>query len=133
MKPDPYTINISAERIARLKERLSLTTFPNELDEAGWDYGAPLNDIKRLAERWGDGFDWNAQEAKLNDLPNYRTSISVDGFGDIDVHFVHQKSSVENAIPLLFVHGCKSTKLYDELASTPFYSRLMFHVLESNS
>ena len=33
------------------------------------------------------------------------TKIDVDGFGTYDVHFVHQKSEVKNAIPLLFSHG----------------------------
>jgi hypothetical protein len=59
----------------------------------------------------------------LNGLPNYRTSIEVDGFEEIDLHcesspntlhisltvskVVHQISSVKGAIPLLFSHGCK--------------------------
>jgi hypothetical protein len=32
----------------------------------------------------------------------------VEGFGELSVHYVHQRSSVKGAIPLLFVHGCKS-------------------------
>jgi pimeloyl-ACP methyl ester carboxylesterase len=30
----------------------------------------------------------------------------VDGFGTLNVHYVHKRSALETAIPLLFVHGC---------------------------
>jgi pimeloyl-ACP methyl ester carboxylesterase len=33
------------------------------------------------------------------------TKISVDGFDPVDMHFLHQKSDISGAIPLLFVHG----------------------------
>lgn len=43
----------------------------------------------------------------MNELPNFITSIQVDGgFEPLDIHFVHQRSEVENAIPLFFSHGC---------------------------
>ncbi len=41
----------------------------------------------------------------MNSLPQYETQVTVDGFGPIDMHFVHQQSHVEGAVPLLFVHG----------------------------
>jgi hypothetical protein len=66
-------------------------------------------DIKRLTEYWKNGFDWRHQEEQLNHLPQFKTKVTVDGFGEINMHFVHQKSEHPNAIPLLFVHGCKSS------------------------
>ncbi|KAF2020167.1 alpha/beta-hydrolase [Aaosphaeria arxii CBS 175.79] len=101
----PYTISIPDSQIDNLRQKLALTTFPDELDDAGWDYGAPLQDVKRIATHWKDAYDWRKAEASLNKLPNFMTIIDVDGFGPIDIHFVHQKSEVKNAIPLLFVHG----------------------------
>jgi hypothetical protein len=62
-----------------------------------------------LANYWKNGFDWKKQEAKLNELPHFKTKVEVDGFGDLDMHFIHQKSNVPGAIPLLFVHGCESS------------------------
>lgn len=41
----------------------------------------------------------------MNELPQFTTPISVQGFNPIDIHFIHQKSGNQNAIPLLFVHG----------------------------
>ena len=64
-------------------------------------------DIKRLTAHWKNGFDWRQQEAKLNELPQFKTKVTVDGFDDVDMHFIHQKSGTAGAIPLLFVHGCK--------------------------
>ena len=48
------------------------------------------------------------------------TTVHVDGFGDIDMHFLHAESSNPNAIPLLFAHGwpgsfLEATKLIGEL------------------
>lgn len=105
---EPYTVSVSEEQRERLTKKLEAATFPDELDQAGWDYGAPLADVKRLAAYWRDTFDWRKQEAKLNELPNFKTAIQVDGFESLDIHFVHQKSDVEGAIPLLFSHGCAS-------------------------
>ena len=101
----PFTLSISDDQLQLLQEKLAATTLPDELDDAGWDYGAPLADIKRLVEHWKTKYDWRRAEASINKLPNFETRIHVDGFDPIDIHFVHQKSSHANAIPLLFVHG----------------------------
>lgn len=62
-------------------------------------------DIKRLHSYWSTTYDWRSTETKLNRLPHFKTHIPVDGFGELDIHFLHQKSEVKGAIPLLFVHG----------------------------
>ncbi|KAM0723173.1 hypothetical protein Q7P37_001373 [Cladosporium fusiforme] len=100
-----YTIKVLDSKLAELKSKLSIATFPDELTGAGWDYGAPLTDIKRLAAYWQDGFDWRAQEAKLNQLPQYHRGIKVDNFEELDIHYIHQPSASSDAIPLLFCHG----------------------------
>lgn len=103
----PFQISIPDSDIGKLKQKLSLTTFPQDVHFSdSWDYGVPLSDIKRLATYWQDGFDWRAAEAKLNaELPQFSTVVAVEGFGDIDVHFVHQRSDRPDSIPLLFCHG----------------------------
>jgi pimeloyl-ACP methyl ester carboxylesterase len=106
MSVEPYKINVSEVRIEELRQRLALSKFPSQL--AGpdlWEYGTPVNEVQRLAKYWRDGFDWRKAEVKINMLPNFITSIPVDGFGDLDIHFAHQPSSNTNAIPLLFCHG----------------------------
>lgn len=106
----PYKIHVSDEEISLLKQRLKLGRFPDEIEGAGWDYGAPLADMKRLALKWGSGeYDWRKEEKKLNDtLPQFTRDIEIQGHGKLNVHYIHKRSSVPNAIPLLFVHGCKN-------------------------
>ena len=104
----PFTVNIPTERLEKLRARLELTEFPDELDDAGWDYGAPLADVKRLTSYWKDGFDWKKQEAEINTLPQFQTRVEVDGYEALTIHFVHQTNENPKAIPLLFVHGCTS-------------------------
>lgn len=103
---NPYTIAVPDNELEKLAQKLSAASLPDELDDANWDYGAPLADIKRLTHYWKDGFDWRREESKINNLPHFMTAIEVDVFGSLDIHFVHQKSNVEKAIPLLFSHGC---------------------------
>ncbi|KAI0259497.1 alpha/beta-hydrolase [Gloeopeniophorella convolvens] len=105
MSEQPFQIAVPDDALALLKRKLDDARFPDEVDEAAWDYGAPLADIKRLVNRWKDGYDWRTHESKFNKLPMFTRDIDVEGFGTLNVHYVHQKSAVEGAIPLLFVHG----------------------------
>ncbi len=49
---------------------------------------------------WRTGFDWRAQERRLNQLEQFTTTI--DG---LTIHFVHRRSKHANALPLLITHG----------------------------
>jgi len=63
--------------------------------------------VQRLSKFWKDEYDWRKTEAELNKLPNFTTPIEVDGYGAINVHFVHKTCTVPDvkAIPLCFIHG----------------------------
>jgi len=67
--------------------------------------GIPLAQTRWLIERWKNSYDWRAHERELNKLPMFTRPIEVEGFGELNVHYVHQRSTVKGAIPLLFVHG----------------------------
>ena len=56
--------------------------------------------IQELARYWETDYDWRKAEEKLNALPQFTTEI--DG---VDIHFIHVKSSHENALPLIMTHG----------------------------
>lgn len=105
MSESPFTISITEADLEFLRKKLEVTRLPDELDGAGWDYGVPLADVRRLVERWKSGFDWRASEATINQLPQFTRNIEIEGFGTLNIHYVHQKSDVKNAIPLLFIHG----------------------------
>ena len=102
----PFNIAVTEEKIAQLRQNLALSTLPSEVYGAEpWSRGPPIADIKRLAHYWEHGFDWRAVEADLNRLPQYTFGTSIEGHGTSQIHFIHQPSTVTNAIPLLFVHG----------------------------
>lgn len=112
----PFQIAVPDEQIDQLSQKLQLATFPDEIDAVGWDMGVPLADMKRLVTAWRETFDWRAQEKKLNDqLNQYTVPISVDGFGELDIHVVYHRSERKNAIPLLFIHGCMILICYKSL------------------
>lgn len=102
-----FRLSVPDSGLELLRKKLDLARFPDELDEAGWEYGAPIADIRRLVARWRDGFDWRVAEAKINELPQFTQDVEVHGFGTLNIHYVHVKSEAKDAIPLLFVHGCE--------------------------
>ncbi|VDB91730.1 unnamed protein product [Peniophora sp. CBMAI 1063] len=102
----PFKISVPEDALDLLRQKLALARLPDELEDAGWDYGAPLSHVKRLLEHWKNGYDWRRVEAEINStLPMFTRDIDVDGHGPLSIHYVHAKSKVEGAIPLLFVHG----------------------------
>ena len=121
-----FRIDVPEEHISILQKKLALTNLPDELEDVGWDYGAPLADIRRLVSRWKEGYDWRKYEAQLNnELPQFTRDIEVEGHGTLNVHYVHKKSDVVDAIPLLFVHGCALNIfwMYDLLILIIIFSR----------
>jgi pimeloyl-ACP methyl ester carboxylesterase len=95
-----FEISIPEEKLADLKLRLRMTRLPAALDAEGWDDGASLAFIRRLADYWRDRFDWRAQEARLNRLPQYMATVE-----DLDIHFVHQTGKGPAPLPLILTHG----------------------------
>ncbi|KAI0734749.1 Alpha/Beta hydrolase protein [Fomitopsis betulina] len=105
MAEQPFTLAVPDADLEVLRKKLDIARWPDELENAGWEYGAPLTDVERLVARWRDGFDWRAAEASINQLPQFTRDIEVNGHGTLNIHYVHQRSTVENAVPLLFLHG----------------------------
>ncbi len=96
----PFRIETPEADLDDLRDRLGRTRWPSELPEVGWSRGAPLKYLRELAEYWRTGYDWRQQEARLNELPQFATSI--DG---ANVHFLHVRSPEPDALPLIVTHG----------------------------
>lgn len=95
-----FEIHVPDDVLDDLRSRLDRIRFPDQLDETGWDYGTERSYLEELCAYWRDGFDWRKQEALLNSFDHFKTDV--DGLG---VHFVHQRSRVESALPLVITHG----------------------------
>lgn len=99
----PWKLEIPKEKIDKLKQKLELTDLPDEV-ESEWGQGPPLSEIKRLVNSW-KSFDYTNFQAEINAELNYKIPIHVEGFGDLNIHFIHEPHAKKDAIPLLFVHG----------------------------
>ena len=91
----PFRIQVPDAVLTDLKERLARARFPGEIPGAGWDYGTDLTYLKDLVTYWRTRYDWRAAERRLNAFNQYTTVI--DG---VTIHFIHQRSSNPNALPL---------------------------------
>jgi pimeloyl-ACP methyl ester carboxylesterase len=96
----PFRIDIPQSQLDDLKTRLANTRWPEELPGVGWSRGVPVGYLQEVADYWRTSFDWRAQEAALNQYPQYQTTI--DGQ---NLHFLHVPSPEPEARPLLLLHG----------------------------
>ena len=84
---NPFHIAIPQADLDDLQDRLRRTRWPQEIGDNGdWQAGTNLAYMRELVDYWLNTYDWRAQEAAMNALPQYRTMID-----DVPVHFVHVK------------------------------------------
>jgi pimeloyl-ACP methyl ester carboxylesterase len=96
----PFRVDVPQATLDDLRDRLARVTWPDELPGVGDSYGVPVSYVRPLAEYWRDGYDWRAQEARLNAHPQFTTEI--DGQ---TIHFLHVRSPEPDALPLILTHG----------------------------
>ncbi|MEW9555547.1 epoxide hydrolase family protein [Nonomuraea sp. NPDC050783] len=102
----PFRIEIPQDKLDQLRARLADTRWAPEVpgDQADWSRGIPLSYLKELVRYWGEKFDWRAQEAALNEFPQFITEIEGQ-----PIHFLHVRSPEPDAMPLLITHGYPSS------------------------
>jgi epoxide hydrolase len=99
-EPKPFRIDVPNEVLDDLQARLARTRWPEAECVDDWSQGMPLAYTRELAAYWADGYDWRSREAALNRFDQFITEI--DG---LDIHFIHQRSPHEDALPLVITHG----------------------------
>src|SRR5436189_1114074 len=100
MAPREVVLRMPDAAIADLKIRLGLTRFPDAAPGEPWAYGSSVEYIRDLVSYWKDSFDWRAQEAALNELPQFKVALH-----DIDLHYLHVPGVGPKPYPLLLMHG----------------------------
>ena len=100
MTIEPFTINVPQHEIDALRDRLANTRWAPELDNGDWAYGVNGTYLRELVAYWQDGFDWRAQEARINRFPQFRADI--DG---MPIHFIHVRGQGPNPVPIVLNHG----------------------------
>ena len=96
----PFEIHFNESVVEDLKDRLSQTRWPNEIENTRWEAGANLAYLKELCEYWQHNYDWKKNETYLNSFQHYRSDI--DGTG---IHFIYEKAKGKRSVPLLLTHG----------------------------
>jgi pimeloyl-ACP methyl ester carboxylesterase len=102
-----FEIPEPTDQFQELRRRVGQARWPAGLPADGWTAGTELATLQRLAERWGDGFDWSAQVAELNSLDHRMADIE-----GVRIHFVYfapQHESTE--LPIILTHGWPSSFL----------------------
>ncbi|PNP45519.1 hypothetical protein TGAMA5MH_02742 [Trichoderma gamsii] len=102
----PFTVNLSS-RVPHMLDLIGRTALPAaELAAAhsslnmSLTTGMPLDTLKSLQNEWVTSFNWTREEEQINTYNHFTTQI-----GHQTVHFIHEKSKVPNAIPLILLHG----------------------------
>jgi epoxide hydrolase len=96
----PFQVAISDEELADLADRLSRARWPEREAVDDWSQGVPLRYLQDVCRYWADGYDWRAREARINQFPQFWTEID-----DLGIHFLHARSPVPEALPLVITHG----------------------------
>ena len=90
----PFRIDVPQSDLDDLRDRLARTRWPDELPDAGWSRGVPLGYLRELAGYWRTTYDWRRHEARLNEHPQFTTTIE-----GANVHFLHVRSPEPGALP----------------------------------
>jgi pimeloyl-ACP methyl ester carboxylesterase len=96
----PFHVEFAEEQIDDLRRRIAATRWPTKELVDDRSQGVQLAAMQALTHYWLDEYDFGRIEARLNALPQFVTEI--DG---VDIHFIHVRSSHENALPLVITHG----------------------------
>jgi len=96
----PFKINVSDDILNEIYSKVKNYPWHEMPKDGGWKYGTNLDYMKKFSNYWVNKFDWRKCESKINKYSNFTTKVN-----DIDIHFIHEKGSGSNPIPLLISHG----------------------------
>jgi pimeloyl-ACP methyl ester carboxylesterase len=100
MKIRPFRIEVAQEVLSDLRQRLRNTRWSYGLDGTNWDAGTDLDYLRELVDYWQNTYDWQKQEAALNQFAHFKTEV--DGIG---IHFIHERGKGPNPFPIILTHG----------------------------
>ncbi|KAI1776059.1 alpha/beta-hydrolase [Hypoxylon cercidicola] len=101
-----YKIHVSSKYLDLTKQKLEVTRLPHELSEPkSEDWWEPKSRVEPLIDFWLEQYSWRTYEDLLNaELPQFRTGFSIPSSeAHVRIHFIHARSSHQNAIPLLLI------------------------------
>ncbi len=126
---EPFLLDIAENTLVDLADRLDRTRWPEEETVDDWSQGTKLAALRELVAYWRIEYDWRRCEGRLNSIGQFTTEI--DG---LSIHFLHRRSSREDALPLIITHGWPGSVVevlgvIDELAEPTDPDQPAFHVV----
>jgi pimeloyl-ACP methyl ester carboxylesterase len=139
-QPKPYTIKVDPAVIEDIRLKAGKFRQTEPIDAPAWFDGPPTSDINAIAKYWSEEYDWSKVQVGINkNFSHFYTTVPSPGGKyrsneSLDLHFIHQRSEREDAIPILFLHGWPSTSLEWEKIILPLTnpadkSQPAFHVV----
>ncbi len=96
----PFVLDVPQSELDDLAARFDRVRWPDPSPIEDGRQGPPLARIKALVAHWRTAYDWRRCESLLNGLG--QSSTVIDG---VEIHFLHVRSTYEDAMPLLMTHG----------------------------
>ena len=69
-------------------------------DDGGWEYGTNIDYLREFCDYWINSYDWRKHEAAINRFSHFTADA-----GGINLHYIMEKGSGTNPMPLLISHG----------------------------
>ena len=96
----PFSLTITPAALEDLRARLRRVRWPDAETVNDWRQGVPAEYLQSFCHYWLNGYDLNRVQDQLNSLPQFKTVIN-----DVEIYFIHVKSSQADATPLIMTHG----------------------------
>src|SRR5688500_9345040 len=100
MSTQSFEIRVPQATLDDLRERLARTRLSHDDEATDWDAGTSPAYLRQLVDYWRSGFDWRAQEARINRFAHFRANV--DG---TTIHFIHERGKGDNPLPIVLTHG----------------------------
>ncbi|MEO8907462.1 MAG: epoxide hydrolase family protein [Microbacteriaceae bacterium] len=99
-------IDVPQDDVDDLRSRLRRTRWSPAWPVDGWIAGTDQSELRRLVAYWADGFDWDAQQRAINELP--WAVATIDG---TPLSYLRFDAETTDALPLVLTNGWPSTAL----------------------
>ena len=96
----PFILKVPDAVLQDLRGRLQRARWPDEPPLPAWSTGTSLAWLRELATYWAEGFDWRAQESRLNAFEQYTVPLA-----GIRLHYLQVRGEGPAPLPLLLSHG----------------------------
>jgi len=100
----PFRVSVPDATLAHIRARVEAYPWHEMPDKSGWVYGTNLEYMKDLCAYWLDQYDWRKHEAIINNFSHHKAAVN-----DFELHFIREKGSGSEPLPLIISHGWPGT------------------------